>query len=72
MWIWTIPSTPEFWILLIPIALAERIAFALGITVSYVGINTILSRIESIHKAIEINIDKRYVLSKNMLLGLKL
>ncbi|PIU21294.1 MAG: hypothetical protein COT15_02955 [Candidatus Diapherotrites archaeon CG08_land_8_20_14_0_20_34_12] len=72
LWIWTIPSTPEFWILLIPIALAERIAFALGITVSYVGINTILNRFGTFAKAVELNIDRRYVLSKNLLLGIKL
>lgn len=72
LWIWTIPSTPEFWILLIPIALAERIAFALGITISYVGINTVLNRFETFTKAVEININKKYVFSKNLIMGIKL
>lgn len=42
LWIWTIPMTAQMWINLIPIVAYERLLFALGIGISYIGINYLL------------------------------
>ncbi len=62
IWLYAIPSTPEFWIALIPVVAFERLLFAGGISVSYVAFNTALSRFEAIAKSGMVAIDRRYVL----------
>ncbi len=69
IWIWTFPSTPEFWIMLIPIVIKERLLFALGITASYVGINTALAKMPSRISSLlpKGAIDKKAVISKSII-----
>ncbi|MBI2541441.1 hypothetical protein HYV80_01915 [Candidatus Woesearchaeota archaeon] len=64
MWNYIVPMTPAAWIALIPIVIYERLLFAGGITASYVGLNTLLDRLDSKSKSDYINTDKRYVLFK--------
>lgn len=64
MWNYIVPMTPAAWIALIPIVIFERLMFAGGITVSYIGINTLLDKIDIKAKLEYLNIDKRYVLFK--------
>lgn len=45
IWIYTIPMTVEAWNLLIPIVIFERTIFAVGISVSYIAMNTVLARV---------------------------
>jgi len=66
IFLYTIPSTPMLWITLIPIVAFERTMFALGITVSYVGFNTVLSKLDNIVPRKLVNVDPRYVISKKM------
>lgn len=65
IWIYLIPTTPAFWMMLIPIVAFERTMFALGITGSYFALNTVLSKIEAIAKSGMVSIDRRYVLFAN-------
>jgi hypothetical protein len=58
LFLYTIPTMPELWIMLIPIVAIERLIFALGISGSYITVNTVLSRIPS--DAVHVN--PRYVL----------
>src|SRR3989344_215704 len=62
MWNYIVPMTPAAWIALIPIVIFERLVFASGITISYVGLNTLFDRIDSKTKSEYVNIDKKYVL----------
>ena len=62
MWNYIVPMTPAAWIALIPIVIFERFLFASGITVSYIGLNTLLDRLGAKIKAGYLNVDKRYVL----------
>ena len=64
MWNYIVPMTPAAWIALIPIVIFERLLFASGITISYVGLNTLLDRIDAKTKSEYVNIDKKYVLFK--------
>lgn len=64
MWNYIVPMTPAAWIALIPIVIFERLIFASGITISYVGLNTLLDRINVKTKSEYIDVDKRYVLFK--------
>src|SRR3989338_9147175 len=64
MWNYIVPMTPAAWIALIPIVIFERLVFASGITISYVGLNTLFDRIDSKTKSEYVNIDKKYVLFK--------
>jgi len=64
VWLYTFPSTPEFWLLLIPIVAVERLLFALGISVSFIGFTTVLSKLENFIPEKVLSIDKRYTLSK--------
>ncbi|VVC02042.1 Uncharacterised protein [uncultured archaeon] len=61
-WLYLIPSTPAFWLALIPVVAFERTLFALGISASYVAFNTVLSRVEAVAKSGFVAIDARYVL----------
>lgn len=45
LWIYTLPTTPEFWVGLIPIVAYERLLFAVGIAVSFVALNAAFSRV---------------------------
>ncbi len=61
-WLYLLPTTPAFWVALIPIVAFERLMFAAGISVSYVAFNTVLSRVEAIAKSGMVAFDRRYVL----------
>jgi len=63
--LYTVPTAPALWIGLIPIVAMERGLFSLGIAASYVALNTVMARLE----LPIFEIDKRYVLSKKLLLG---
>lgn len=45
LWIWTVPMTPEMYIALLPITAFERLLFAAGIGISYVGFNALLDKV---------------------------
>lgn len=62
IWLYLIPTTPAFWMALIPIVAFERILFALGISGSYIAFNTLFSRFEAAAKSGMVAIDRRYVL----------
>lgn len=62
IWLYALPTTPEFWLALIPIVAFERLLFASGISISYIAFNTVLSRVEAIAKSGLVAIDRRYVL----------
>lgn len=66
IFLYTIPTDPGLWAMLIPIVAFERGLFASGIAVSYIGFNTVLSKLESILPKKLINIERKYVLSKNL------
>ncbi len=63
IWVYFVPTTPAYWVALIPIVLMERSLFALGIAGSYYTLNTVLSRVEAITKSGLISLDRRYVLA---------
>jgi len=58
--LYTFTSSPELWLMLIPIVAIERIVFATGIASSYFIFNTVLDKFFSTSK--DISIDKRYSL----------
>jgi len=62
IWIYAFPSTPAFWIALIPIVAFERTLFALGISGSYIAFNTLFSRVDAIAKSGLLEIDRSAVL----------
>ncbi|MEK6842907.1 MAG: hypothetical protein AABY04_00305 [Candidatus Micrarchaeota archaeon] len=62
VWLMLVPTTPAFWAALIPVVLMERMAFAAGISVSFVAFNTVLSKVESLIPAQFVKIDRRYAL----------
>lgn len=64
IWLYTIPSTPELWLTLIPIVAFERGLFALGISGSYLAMNTVLNRIEHLLPKGIIKTNPRYDLTK--------
>ncbi len=66
VWIHTFPTTPEFWTALIPVVATERLLFAVGIAASFVILNTVLNKVESVLNTGVLNIDKKYVLSKKL------
>lgn len=45
LWIWTVPMTPAMYLALVPITAFERLLFALGIGISYVGFNALLDKV---------------------------
>jgi hypothetical protein len=67
LFLYTVPMPAEAWIALIPVVAVERILFALGISVSFVGLNTVLSRFEAFIPADALKVHKEYVLSKKNL-----
>ena len=50
LWIWTVPMTPAMYMALVPITAFERILFATGIGISYVGFNALLDKALNIFK----------------------
>lgn len=64
--LYSIPTTPELWILLIPVVAVERLAFALGISISFVAFTSVLAKLENHIPSGIISVDKRYTV-KNML-----
>jgi len=62
IWIYSFPSTPAFWMMLIPIVAFERLLFALGISGSYIAFNTLFARVEAVAKSGLLDIDRRVVL----------
>ena len=46
LWLYALPSTPEFWAGLIPIVVYERFLFASGIAVSFIAVNALFSRVK--------------------------
>lgn len=63
IWLYFIPTTPAFWLALIPIVAFERFLFAAGISASYVAFNTLFARVEAIAKSGIVSLDRRYVLA---------
>ena len=64
IWLYSFPSTPGFWVALIPVVAFERLLFALGITISYATLNTLFSRVEQLAKSGYMLIDGRYVITE--------
>jgi hypothetical protein len=62
IWLYLLPTTPAFWMALIPIVAFERLMFAAGISISYLAFNTLMSRFEAVAKSGIVSIDRRYVL----------
>ena len=65
MWNYIVPMTPEAWVALIPIVIFERLLFAGGIAISYIGFNTLLDKLDAKTKAEYVNVDKKYILFKH-------
>ncbi|MDO8427618.1 MAG: hypothetical protein Q7S92_00215 [Candidatus Diapherotrites archaeon] len=66
LWVWFVPAgqSAAFWNALIFIMPIERLMYAIGITVSFVVLNTVLSKIETVNKSTEINVNPNYVIGK--------
>lgn len=45
LWIYTLPTTPQYWTALVPIVAYERLLYAGGIAVSFVLLNALFSRV---------------------------
>ncbi|MBS3063466.1 MAG: hypothetical protein J4203_06370 [Candidatus Diapherotrites archaeon] len=67
LWVWTVPMTTEQWMALIPIVAYERLLFAAGISVSYIALNTLLSKAASLLPYDLVEVNPKYVLSREML-----
>ncbi len=63
LYAFSIPA--EVWTTLLPVTAFERLSFAIGISISYIAVNTILSSISSRVDLGALRIDRRYVLSVN-------
>jgi len=61
IWVWTVPMTAEQWTLLIPITAAERVLFALGISVSFILFNNLLNFVETRAKTGILHPEKKYL-----------
>ncbi len=66
IWLYSIPMTSMQWLGLIPIVALERLLFAIGISVSFIAVNTVLHKIEHIIPKEIVSIDKKYILSKKL------
>jgi hypothetical protein len=60
LYAFSIPA--DVWATLVPITAFERLSFAVGISISYIAVNTILSSIASRIDVRALRIDPRYVL----------
>ena len=63
IWLYAFPSTPAFWLALIPVVAFERLMFASGISISYVALNALFSRVEAIAKSGFVSLERRYALA---------
>ena len=61
---WTVPMTAEQWTMLIPITATERIAFAIGISISFIAFNNLLNFVEAKAKTGFLHVEKNYLLQK--------
>lgn len=68
IWIYVFQTTPEYWAALIPIVIYERFLFSIGISASYVAMNTILARIEQFLPQ-SVFVDKKYDALKALSVG---
>ncbi len=64
IWVWTVKMTAQQWTALIPITAMERIAFAIGISVSFIAFNNLLSFVEAKAKTGFLHTEKNYLLQK--------
>lgn len=69
IWIYLQNTTPEFWIGLIPIVAYERLLFATGISLSFIGMNILLDRLGEKMTTGFVAVNKEYV--ANALFGSK-
>ena len=63
VWLYAFPSTPAFWLALIPVVAFERLMLAGGISVSYVAMNALFARVEAIAKSGFVAVDQRYAIA---------
>lgn len=64
LFLYTIPSVPALWIGLIPIVFIERVAFALGISASFLLFTNVLNAVDKLVDTRKmLNIEKQYVLN---------
>lgn len=68
IWLYTFPMAPEAWLALIPVVAFERGLFTIGISASYVCLNSVAAKIEDVLKAPILHVDPRYVLFKGFAL----
>lgn len=61
--IYLFPTTPEFWLALIPIILFERTVFSIGIFASYIATNTLLAKLPSRLTFNVVSIDRKCVIA---------
>lgn len=62
VFIYTIPTLPSLWVMLIPVVFMERFVFTAGIAMSCVAVNTILDVVSERINLKALNIDRRYAL----------
>ena len=67
IFLYTIPTNAALWQMLIPVVAFERTMFALGITFSYLAMNTFLSKVEHMLPEKALEISRKYVLGRNIL-----
>ncbi len=63
VWLYTVPMTVAQWQSVIPVAIGERLMFAVGISVSYLAVNYVLDKFTTSSKAGFPYVDRRYALS---------
>jgi len=64
VWVWSFPTTAQYWTNLIPITTTERVLFALGISVSFIAFNNVLAFIEAKAKTGVLSTEKNYLFGK--------
>ncbi|MCX8166985.1 MAG: hypothetical protein N3E37_03990 [Candidatus Micrarchaeota archaeon] len=68
IWLYLFDTSPLFWYALIPIVIVERVTFALGISVTFVLLNTLINALTT--RFIEItrfiNVEKEYVINLSL------
>lgn len=67
LWLYTVPMPAEAWLALIPIVAYERLAFAAGISVGYIALNAVLSRLTAAVPDSILHIDSAYLPRKLLL-----
>jgi len=63
IWLYAFPSTAAFWLALIPVVAFERFMFAGGISISYITLNALFSRVDAIAKSGFVALEPRYTLA---------